>query len=84
MKTLKKISLRSASEFLSDSDLKIVLGGYSNDPEGQCNDGAFYCLNDYRCVITTKFGVEFPGTCVAYPGPFNSIPYTCVCESDYI
>jgi len=32
MKTLKKISLRSASEFLSDSELKRVLGGGGGIP----------------------------------------------------
>lgn len=61
-KVLKKISLKNASEILSDSQLKQVIGGYEGTgPGSPCYSSSGSCYG--RCVFVDTYGHPHGGNC---------------------
>jgi len=71
MKTLKKIHLKSVSEFLSDRDMKLVVGGGDNGVTVYGGDGTYEDPFQLGELTVTACPTHAFGCCKC-PGPPSS------------
>ena len=61
MNKLSKLSLKTTGKVLSNREMKVIAGGYSNGPDGKCASRYFYWQYEPECADSASEAIANSG-----------------------